>query len=159
MGLQGSASLTERNIRAMPAARSTIQSARTFEIFPLIPCPYIPNQNILCVNLQKGEENSVMSQHYFETVYQNRPIEILMGWDKPAQGYYMVIEWSDEDDDDQIYLYTHLNDEDLPEQYAKTVAPFIGRLAVLGITIPSSMLQGVLADGASNVGNRTEYHN
>jgi len=100
-----------------------------------------------------------MSQHYFETVYQNRPIEILMGWDKPAQGYYMVIEWSDEDDDEQIHLYTHLNDEDLSEPYAKTLAPFLGRLAVLGITIPSSMLQAVLADGASNVGNRTEYHN
>ncbi|MDR3481307.1 MAG: hypothetical protein P4L91_11425 [Burkholderiaceae bacterium] len=100
-----------------------------------------------------------MSQHYFETVYQNRPIEVLMGWDKPAQGYYMVIEWSDEDDDEQIYLYTHLDDEDLPDSYAKTIAPFLGRLAVLGITIPSGMLQAVLADGASNVGNRTEYHN
>ena len=100
-----------------------------------------------------------MSQHYFESIYQKRPIEILMGWDQAAQGYYMVIEWSDEDDDDLIYLYHHNQDEDLPDPYPDTLAPFLGRLAVLGITIPSAMLQGVLADGASNVGNRTEYHN
>jgi hypothetical protein len=100
-----------------------------------------------------------MSQHYFETVFQNRPIEILMGWDKPSQGYYMVIEWSDEDDDDEIYLYTHLTDEDLPDPYPKTLKPFIGHLAALGIMVPSSMLEGVLADGTSNIGNRTEYHN
>ena len=54
-----------------------------------------------------------MSQHYFSTTYQDRPITVLAGWDRPLSQHFMVIEHDDADDDTSdkdIYLYSNLHD-------------------------------------------------
>ena len=101
-----------------------------------------------------------MSQHIFTTAHKGRPIEIMIGWDRPLQGYFMVIEYTDgADDDDNPYLYSNLNDADLPSSHPKELSEFLARLKSLALAVPQKMLQEVLEDGRANVGNKQVHYN
>lgn len=37
-----------------------------------------------------------MSQHHFHTIHNGQETHILMGWDRPMQGFFLVIEKEDD---------------------------------------------------------------
>ena len=102
-----------------------------------------------------------MSQHYYKTQHQGRDVVVLMGWDRPLQGYFMVIEYSDEAGvmDDE-YLYDNLNDPALSCYMGlpPTADHFLGKLTSLGLSLPEQMVAGVLDDMKLNAGNAVTWH-
>jgi hypothetical protein len=99
-----------------------------------------------------------MSQHIYKTTHQDRPIEVLIGWDRPLQGFFMMIDWLDEENDSDEYLYSNLDDLNLQNSHPKELSYFLERLSVLGVVVPQKMLQEVLKDQRENAGNRTERY-
>lgn len=99
-----------------------------------------------------------MSQHVFNTRYQGKPITVMMGWDRPLQGFFMVIEEIDRDEEHCIY--SNLDDPTLGSLtgLAPTIQPFINKLNELSISVPKEMLDGVTLDGVYNVGNKTAHY-
>lgn len=93
-----------------------------------------------------------MSQHFYPTEHQGRPATILIGWDRPLQGYFMVIE--DDGTDDDQFIYSNLEDPALPCGVSRSLDPFQRKLAELGLALPASVLDAVRADAAANTGNR-----
>jgi hypothetical protein len=49
-----------------------------------------------------------MSRHVFDTVCDDRPVQVVLGWDRPLQTVFLTIEWCDEPSG---YLYSNLDDE------------------------------------------------
>ena len=92
-----------------------------------------------------------MSQHRFNTEYQQRPICVLAGWDRPLQGCFMVIEYLDSDAGEM--LYSNLDDADShPPSFAK----FLGILAGHGIRLPDDMVHAIQTDIDVDRGNHCE---
>lgn len=89
-----------------------------------------------------------MSQHEYISTYQGRPVRVLMGWDRPLQGFFMVIDETQNLSDE--YVYSNL-EEEVP--HPKSLEPFIQKLQELGIPVPEKMLQAVEEDGEKNEGN------
>ena len=91
-----------------------------------------------------------MSQHTFNTEYNERPISILAGWDRPLQGCFMVIEYSDTEEYPDYMLYSNLDDKD---SHPPTFDKFIGILDQYGIKVPAPMLEAINADIQCDRGN------
>lgn len=92
-----------------------------------------------------------MTQHRYVTNRKGESVEVLMGWDRPLQGFFMLIERlgiSDENPD--IYLYNNL-DQELP--HPKELKPFLNALDELDIELPAGMVAAIEADKADNRGN------
>lgn len=104
-----------------------------------------------------------MSQHYFATTYQVRPITVLMGWDRPLGCFFLVIEFNGDDqsvesgcaDEEDGLLYSNLNDRDA---WRKPLSYYRDKLAQFGISVPESMFSESLRDEAFDVGNRHVWH-
>lgn len=95
-----------------------------------------------------------MSQHLFCTLHDNTPTRILMGWDRPLQGYFMVIEKPDIDEDEPFWSnLTHCE-----PSHPKNLKPFLAVLKKLSITVPLKMIEEVLEDGVTNHGNKEVTH-
>jgi hypothetical protein len=98
-----------------------------------------------------------MSQHYFQTEHKGLPVTVQLGWDRPLQQFYMVIEHGqsaqrESGDEDDSYLYSNLGD---PQAIGcKDLDYFAEKLNDLGITVPDSMIREVWRDAGFNVGNR-----
>lgn len=95
-----------------------------------------------------------MSQHIYKTTYQNRPLKVLMGWDRPLSGYFCVLAYEDSNDFEN--LYSNLEDPKLL-QYGglpPTIEPFLEKLQELGIEVPEAILDEVEMDGIFKMGNR-----
>ena len=99
-----------------------------------------------------------MSQHFFKTNYKDRPVIVVMGWDKPLQGFFMFIEYCDNNDDD--YVYSNLADNALKTYNGlpPTIQHFIFVLSKLRLTVPEKMISEVCSDGSNNVGNKVVNH-
>jgi hypothetical protein len=98
-----------------------------------------------------------MSQHFYSTELDGQPVTVMMGWDRPLQGFFMLIEPGPEDDE---YLYSNLDDPALDEWFGlpTSLDHFIATLAGFGLQVPDRMIAEVLADAAQNVGNRVVRH-
>lgn len=94
----------------------------------------------------------VMSQHYFETIHQSENTEILMGWDQPCQGFFLVI--SKPSDIDEPF-YSNLYEE---TPHPKSLDYFLAVLDHFNITIPQTMMNELLNDKENNVGNKVVHH-
>ncbi len=97
-----------------------------------------------------------MSQHRFKTSYKAQPVEILMGWDRPLQGFFLVIQdLSDENEP----IYSNLDDENLePDGLSRDLGYFQNKLKQLGIFVPAQMWDEIKSDQLDNVGNRYETY-
>jgi hypothetical protein len=95
-----------------------------------------------------------MSQHLFSTQFDGKPVVVMMGWDRPLQGFFLVVEASD--DENEEYVYTNLEDPALIPWMGlpPTIEPFLAKLRELGIVVPARMLEEVKADAMANTGNR-----
>ena len=93
-----------------------------------------------------------MSQHHFFIKNDEQKTHILMGWDRPLQGYFLVI--NKENDTDEAY-WSNL---DAAISHPKTLEPFLAALASLGITLPPAMIIAIEEDAEQNRGNRQVIH-
>lgn len=99
-----------------------------------------------------------MSQHFLQTsLPDGRPVKIQTGWDRPLQGYYLVVERldaSEDADDDEIYLFSNLLHMPRGSSHPKTMLPFVDRLKQIGMALPISMLAELEDDRVTNAGNK-----
>ncbi|ELC3210281.1 hypothetical protein RI848_004906 [Vibrio parahaemolyticus] len=94
-----------------------------------------------------------MSRHYFKTEYQGKDITVLMGYDRPLGGFFMVIEDAGQEDDE--YIFSNLYEE---ITHPQSLEPYRAKLEQLGIFVPVEMLMEIEADGAALMGNKDVYH-
>ncbi len=95
-----------------------------------------------------------MSQHIYFTSHNNELTSVLMGWDKPLQGFFMVIDKPDLGLDEPFWsnLIDHI------PNYPKTLDSFLKVLSKFKISVPKQMIEEVLADGEQNFGNKEVLH-
>jgi hypothetical protein len=94
-----------------------------------------------------------MSRHFFETTYKGKPISILMGYDRPMNGFYMVIDYTHEADDG--YIYSNLSNTDA---YPKGLETYRKKLNELGIQVPDEIFKELESDQRRKIGNKTVRH-
>lgn len=101
-----------------------------------------------------------MSQHHYACTWKGQPITIMMGWDRPLQGYFMVIEHDDFNGDDEGFIYSNLNDPELKPSrgMSQSVGYLLERLIGLGLKVPQRMLDAIEADAKVNAGNREVWY-
>lgn len=97
-----------------------------------------------------------MSQHFFKSEHQGRPITVVLGWDRPLQCFFMDIIGTNKDPlDEPHYLYSHLEEA---RPFTLTLEDFRSCLRQLDIDVPPSMFQEVEKDAKEDVGNRFIAH-
>lgn len=98
-----------------------------------------------------------MSRHFFNTLHAGKPVQVLMGYDRPMAGYFMVIEYvkTPEEDEDDGYLYSNLYEL---ESHPRSLSGYLTTLSELGIVVPSEMISKIEADGNANMGNKDVHH-
>lgn len=98
-----------------------------------------------------------MSQHLFRMDHPKYGhLEVMAGWDRPLQGFFMSIELLDApEDEDNCYLYSNLDDENLPiGGFARSFDYFLPILQRLEINLPAEMIADIESDGRANMGNK-----
>ena len=102
-----------------------------------------------------------MSRHYFDTVHKGFPITVILGWDRPMDYFFLVIEKPAELIDDTMkvesddFLYSNLHEIDpfsLGLDYYRKV------LRYFHILVPESMFIQVQRDYERYTGNRVARH-
>lgn len=97
-----------------------------------------------------------MSQHIFKAVLNGEKIEVLAGWDRPLQGFFLVIERiGPADRPIGPYLFSNL---DMGEPHPKSFDYFRNVLDEFGIRVPQEMVDEIVRDGAVNKGNKRVIH-
>ncbi|PUA30430.1 MAG: hypothetical protein B0W54_08030 [Cellvibrio sp. 79] len=98
-----------------------------------------------------------MSRHYFKTEYSGKPVDVLMGFDRPLNGFFMVIDYVEEpeDEEDDGYIFSNLWQDD---PHPKTLRPYLDKLAELKISVPAQMIDEIEADGRLKTGNKDVRH-
>jgi len=94
-----------------------------------------------------------MSQHHLYLEHEGKNTHILMGWDRPMQGYFLVIEKDAAEDEPYWSNLTHADDP-----YPKSIKPYLEVLRDFNIDIPDSMIEALEEDGKTNAGNREVLH-
>jgi len=93
-----------------------------------------------------------MSQHFYKTTYKNRPVEVVMGWDRPTQEYFLWIEYSDlHEDEEEEFLWHSM---DCHVAFPEEIAFILRVLTDFKIQVPSAMIRAVEEDCLQNVGNK-----
>lgn len=98
-----------------------------------------------------------MSQHRFPAVLvDGTEASVTVGWDRPLQGYFMLIECSDRTRGDEGFVYSNLDDTNLLDSFgfSPDLQYFEEKAKAFGIQIPQPVQQAVLLDGEINTGNR-----
>jgi hypothetical protein len=96
-----------------------------------------------------------MSQHHFLTVHAQRPIRVVMGYDRALNYVFMTVERLD--DAERIYLYNNRFDEEAAT-HCQDVYHYRDVLVDLRLTVPASMFSEVEHDRINRVGNRIVDH-
>lgn len=112
-----------------------------------------------------------MSQHLFDSVYNDRPIRVMMGFDRPLNGFFMNIQYvesppnpqsgeasvdpaldDEESEPDEGFIYDSLvgSGDDLSD--------YRSALQSLGIVVPESIFREVQKDADNSTGNRVTRH-
>lgn len=104
-----------------------------------------------------------MSQHLFRCSSQGRDVRVLMGYDRPLDYVFCMVEWCEppepttDDEDSQPYLYSNLDDEDAGTS-CRDVQYFTRKLVSFGITLPPQMVARVHRDVRVMMGNAYIEH-
>lgn len=97
-----------------------------------------------------------MSRHTLETVADGgKPVRVLCGWDRPLQGYFLVVESLDEQDRSDSYLFDNLM---LEHSHPKSFDGFYSTLRNMGIQVPEYLLVELYFDKEGNVGDKEVKH-
>lgn len=103
-----------------------------------------------------------MSQHRISTTLQGHPIQLLMGWDRPLQQFFLSVLPLDMDDEEDtsltpaaLMIQAALTEvAELGMQRDASVNEYQNLLARLGIEVPYEVFVEVQKDGDANTGNR-----
>jgi alcohol dehydrogenase YqhD (iron-dependent ADH family) len=96
-----------------------------------------------------------MSRHHFNTQLGDKPVQLVIGWDRPMKQYFFnVHDLSPNADDDVIASSMDMDQQDLYD-----VDGIVEKLKELGITPPQKMVDEVQADEVNSIGNRMEFYN
>lgn len=102
-----------------------------------------------------------MSQHIYPATIRNHAVWVQLGWDRPLQTHYLVIEYvdpptSDADSASDGFVYSNLDDPKLARdpQLAGDLGYFAQVLVAHGLTPFENVMNEVRKDRAHNVGNR-----
>lgn len=93
-----------------------------------------------------------MSAHLMKTEVDGRALEVQIGWDRPLQYFYLVVEDPGSTSDSPVY--SNLDDPVCARNPRVPLEHFIKRLGELGIELPNAILEEVRRDCAGDVGNR-----
>ncbi|MCW5589670.1 MAG: hypothetical protein KIT27_08425 [Legionellales bacterium] len=94
----------------------------------------------------------MMSQHLFKVFHNETPTYVLMGWDRPLQGFFMVIYKPLESD---APYYSNLDQE---ESHPNHIQPFLTVLKQHHIFVPQQMIDEIIEDANNNIGNKEVFH-
>ncbi len=88
-----------------------------------------------------------MTQHVFRTTANDRPVSVLMGYDRILDYVFCVVQLLDcnDDDDESPFLYSNMEDPDALT-YVRDIREFASKLRDVGITVPGSMYDAVNDD-------------
>ncbi len=93
-----------------------------------------------------------MSQHsYPARTSDGQAVNVLMGWDRPCQCYFLIVQLQEWQEGQPSCLYSYLEEKaafDLSLDY------YVERLDRFGITAPVEVLEQVWLDAILNTGNR-----
>ncbi|MCX4175663.1 MULTISPECIES: hypothetical protein [Paraburkholderia] len=92
-----------------------------------------------------------MTQRTLKTAIGNRDVTVQMGWDRPLQYLYMVIDYVDSEDDEPLYSNLSVDEAGLRGK----LAYFTKKTRPFGIEVPSTMLARIQSDEALNLANGT----
>ena len=95
-----------------------------------------------------------MSQHFFTTSLDGENIQVMMGWDRPLGGFFMMVEDLDNQGDD-CYLFNNLDEDD---PHPLTLDHYLDVLKTFGVSLPANMVAEVQSDQRNNVGNRVCHY-
>ena len=100
-----------------------------------------------------------MSQHYYETTLRGETAIVMVGYDRPLQGFFLRVELGVQAEDSKP-LYSNLNDRALRAflGFPPSLGYFKNKLTELGLAVPDRVFQEVEDDGCSNVGNRHVWY-
>lgn len=93
-----------------------------------------------------------MSQHHYFVMHSGEMTHVLMGWDKPLQYFFMVIE---KESDLEEPFWSNLNCD---SPFQKNLIYYRQVLDELQIVIPGEMLEEIERDAMSNIGNKEVTH-
>lgn len=94
-----------------------------------------------------------MTQHTFvSTTKDGREVEVMAGWDRPLQGFFMVIEDTNEDSDEG-YIFSNFS---VTPCHPKTFDVFETVLREQGIAFPNGLLDELNVDKELNLGNKSK---
>lgn len=93
-----------------------------------------------------------MSQHHFFTEHEGQKTHVLMGWYRPLQGYFLVI---DKEFDEDAPYWSNLN---CAISHPKQLTPFLHVLKKKHIALPEPMMAALRLDAAENTGNKQMIH-
>ncbi len=91
-----------------------------------------------------------MSQHYFS----NSHYDVLVGWDRPLQGFFLVIDEEHSDGNMPLTVYTNLC-EKVP--HPKTFDHFESVLKRFGVELPNALMEELLVDQKIQAGNKMVF--
>lgn len=96
-----------------------------------------------------------MSKHCCTLARAGEKVDIELGWDRPLQGFYLLVETHRNRTDD--YIYSNLSDRRLASRsgMAASLDYFRAVLDELEIRVPAAIFDAVQVDATGNVGNRT----
>lgn len=95
-----------------------------------------------------------MSQHHHTTTVGDKPVKLVLGWDRMLREYfYSVYDMAPGVDDDILGTSTTLNQDQL-----KNLDVILEELKSMGITPPEKMVTEARADEVNNIGNRLEFY-
>jgi len=102
-----------------------------------------------------------MSRHYFDTFHKGFSVTVLLGWDRPMNYFFLVIEKPTELIDDTMkvesddFLYSNLHESD---PFNHDLDYYREVLRHFQILVPESLFIEVQHDAVRNVGNRVVKH-
>lgn len=97
-----------------------------------------------------------MSRHTLETSADGgKPVRVLCGWDRPLQGYFLIVESLDDQDPGDSYLFDNLM---LEHSHPKSFDGFYSVLRKMGIHVPEQLLTELYFDKEGNAGNKEVKH-
>jgi len=91
-----------------------------------------------------------MSQHLATATLDGHPVEIVAGFDRRLGDYFLQVHGKQ-----NTVLYTSLQE---PQRDWTAIATLRGRVAELGLQLPSLMLCEIESDGLQLAGNRIVRH-
>jgi hypothetical protein len=95
-----------------------------------------------------------MSQHILKTELDGKPVQLIIGWDRPLRQYFYSLHDLTPGVEDSVLGSSMMLDQD----ELHNIDPILDDLKQLGITPPEKMVEEVQADEVNGGSNRIEQY-